>query len=368
MSDPVKYRFTSNVVPPSDAGWALIIVDAVLIVLTTLWMAMRIYSRHVRQIQLVAEDIVHIAALVFFYGFAGVSMSMILNGGLGHHLADLPPSHTTRLLKLSFASQVLYAISLGLVKIGICLMLVRIFFVRKFVVFAYILCGLSCSWAIMTTLVGILICQPVSMNWDPTTPGGTCGDQTAAFSAVGIVDIIVDVLILVLPIPMILNLQLPTANKMGLVAIFSVGILTIIFGAVRLKEVLSVDFTDFSFSAFASHAWSVAEAGVAIIVACSVHLRPVFDRLFSGLISSLRSSRRRGSTAPLSRKTNSKVQANSNPSRPYPDFEMWPVTADPQTSVVGSTPRSDDDVSEDNSSNKQIWVRTEFTAHDVSTK
>lgn len=56
--------FTENVVPPSDAGRALIIVDAVLIVLTTTWMAMRVYSRHVRQIALAVEDYVHVFALV----------------------------------------------------------------------------------------------------------------------------------------------------------------------------------------------------------------------------------------------------------------------------------------------------------------
>lgn len=77
----------------------------------------------------------------------------------------------------------------------------------------------------MTILIGILICQPVEMNWNPQTPGGHCGNQNAAYSAVGVVDIVVDFAILLLPIPTVLKLQLPTANRIGLMFVFSFGIL-----------------------------------------------------------------------------------------------------------------------------------------------
>jgi hypothetical protein len=52
------------------------------------------------------------------------------------------------------------------------------------------------------------------------------------------------------------------------------------FGIVRVIAVLNVDFTDFSASAKESHIFSVAEAGVALIVACSPTLRPIFDKIF----------------------------------------------------------------------------------------
>lgn len=140
-----------------------------------------------------------------------------------------------------------------------------------------------------------------------------------------------------------------------------------VFGAIRLKEVLSVDFTDFSYSAFASHAWSVVEAGVAIIVVCSIHLRPIFDRVFRRLITSLRSTGRAASSAPLSKESNSKGQ-NSRASRGHPNFEMWPLAMEPQTSVVGSAPHSEGDTDigeplEAVDSKNRIWVKTEFTQH-----
>lgn len=90
---------------------------------------------------------------------------------------------------------------------------------------ARVLMGFSFAWAVMTILIGILICQPVRMNWDPSTPGGHCGNQNAGHSAVGVVDLVVDFLIFLLPIPTVLKLQFPIANKIGLLVIFSFGIL-----------------------------------------------------------------------------------------------------------------------------------------------
>lgn len=58
-----------------------------------------------------------------------------------------------------------------------------------------------------------------------------------------------------------------------------------VFGAVRLAAVLNVDFNDFTFSAKTAHVWSVAEAGVAIIVSSSPLLRPIFDKVFGKFIS-----------------------------------------------------------------------------------
>jgi hypothetical protein len=127
--------------------------------------------------------------------------------------------------QLSFSSQVFYAASLGLVKTSICIMFARIFSSRLFKAAAIVVMVLAVAWAIMTILIGMLICQPVQMNWIPTTPGGKCGNQVAAFSAVGIMDVAVDCIIFLLPIPMVLKLRVRPAEKIGLLCIFGLGIL-----------------------------------------------------------------------------------------------------------------------------------------------
>lgn len=57
---------------------------------------------------------------------------MVLLGGAGHDVDNLQGFHLEKLMKYGFASQVIYAFSLGSLKISICLMLQRIFFVKRF--------------------------------------------------------------------------------------------------------------------------------------------------------------------------------------------------------------------------------------------
>lgn len=79
------------------------------------------------------------------------------------------------------------------------------------------------GWLIMTVLIGFLICRPVAKNWDPTVVG-SCGNRVAGYTAVSAVNVVIDCLIFILPLPMIFKLHVRTGYKAGLFAIFSIGI------------------------------------------------------------------------------------------------------------------------------------------------
>lgn len=99
----------------------------------------------------------------------------------------------------------------------------------------------------MTVLIGFLICRPVQKNWDPTSPG-VCGNRIAGYTAVSVVNVIVDILMLILPLPMVFNLQVKSGYKVGLYSIFGVGIVTIIFSVIRLQSLNEINFDDFSYT------------------------------------------------------------------------------------------------------------------------
>lgn len=63
------------------------------------------------------------------------------------------------------------------------------------------------------------------MNWAANTPGGKCGNEVAAFSAVGIFDLLTDLAIIILPIPMVIKLQLNWRHKVAVFGIFGAGTL-----------------------------------------------------------------------------------------------------------------------------------------------
>ena len=104
-------------------------------------------------------------------------------------------------------------------------MLSRIFFIKRFRIAASLVAIFCAAWAVMTILIAFLLCLPLNYNWNLLPTAGHCGNQPSAYAAVGIIDIISDLTILILPLPMIWQLQLPMANKIGLAGILCLGIL-----------------------------------------------------------------------------------------------------------------------------------------------
>lgn len=104
-------------------------------------------------------------------------------------------------------------------------MFMRIFFVRQFKLAAMAVMAFTISWIFLTILVELLICQPIEANWSPLPPVGICGDRRAAFASVGIFDIVNQLAILMLPLPMITKLGMETRYKIVTACVLSVGVL-----------------------------------------------------------------------------------------------------------------------------------------------
>jgi hypothetical protein len=81
------------------------------------------------------------------------------------------------------------------------------------------------AWTVATILAGSLICRPFAFNWDKTIIGGRCGDQVTSFTVTGIINLITDVMVLLLPMQPLYQLQMATYKKVTLVSVFGLGIL-----------------------------------------------------------------------------------------------------------------------------------------------
>lgn len=61
------------------------------------------------------------------------------------------------------------------------------------------------------------------MNWDVTVTGGSCINRPGLYIATAVANIVSDLVLFVLPIPMVIGLQIPLKQKIGLSLIFAVG-------------------------------------------------------------------------------------------------------------------------------------------------
>ena len=84
-----------------------------------------------------------------------------------------------------------------------------------FLVFGYLFSNL------LTLIFG---CTPIDKSWNPTTPGH-CIPATKVGLFYGSMNFSTDVLIFVLPLPMVWRLKLSRENKLGVILIFMGGVM-----------------------------------------------------------------------------------------------------------------------------------------------
>ena len=183
----------------------------------------------------------------------------------------------------SLAGQTNWPIANALIKVSICLTFIRIFITKPFRIAATTVYILSIGWSLATILVGYLICTPLSELWTKA-PGGHCGSTTAAYVSLGVFDVLLDMAVFSLPLPMLYRLQVAKHAKIALVATFGLGLFTIVAGVMRLVAVVQIDFLiNFDEAQVGDAYWCTIESSVGIIVACSMTLRPLLDRLLAVL-------------------------------------------------------------------------------------
>ena len=79
-------------------------------------------------------------------------------------------------------------------------------------------------WTLAISLNAFLICQPLAYNWNRFIPGGKCGNINVSITMFGVIDLLTDIALFTLPIPMIYNLQTAKINKVALFGVFGLGI------------------------------------------------------------------------------------------------------------------------------------------------
>lgn len=95
---------------------------------------------------------------------------------------------------------------------------------RSFRITAYVVMGMSWLWAASVVLETFLLCRPFNSNWNPNVKA-TCGDRKGSYVAAGAMNLITDLMVLSLPVPMVWKLKIPRRNKIILFICFGMGVL-----------------------------------------------------------------------------------------------------------------------------------------------
>ncbi|KAK1966843.1 hypothetical protein LY78DRAFT_577598 [Colletotrichum sublineola] len=258
-------------------------IGAISFVLTVAFIAvaLRTYTRFFLLKQPGIDDwaAVFTFLLVFSSGFAAV---WNVRNGLGRHVYFLSAEQIKEYMKTFFTSLILYNVSLGGIKMTFLLQYHRVLGVsrmKKVFVGAMLLVGV---WTLSQFLVMFFSCSPIAAFWDKSIPG-TCMPNFPLWYINAAGNIATDVLIFVLPLPVIGSLKLGSGQKYVLLGIFGLGFFTCAISIIRIRFLQLEE--DFTWTNVEGSAWSVGELSSGLTCACLPACRPLVARFIPALSS-----------------------------------------------------------------------------------
>ena len=186
-------------------------------------------------------------------------------------------------LEVNYAQQLSTTLTFALTKLSVLLFYKRVFRGDTFNAAVWTMISVIGVWTIAFFFANLLQCYPIWVNWeDSGAQASSCINTNTMYLAQSWTDVLTDVMILSLPIPCIWALQMPAKHKVGVSAIFLLGILTVLSGIVKLVvfyqiigEAAGGDF-DITWFETPSLLWTFIESALGIVGACLPLLRPLF--------------------------------------------------------------------------------------------
>ncbi|KAF3038668.1 hypothetical protein E8E12_007169 [Didymella heteroderae] len=99
-----------------------------------------------------------------------------------------------------------------------------------------------------------------------------------SFTVTGVINLITDVAVLLLPMQPLYQLQMATYKKVVLVSVFGLGIFTCIISALRISVLSSMDFADITFTIPKANIFSGIEPCLAVVLASVPMMRPLLGQ------------------------------------------------------------------------------------------
>ncbi|KAH8751071.1 hypothetical protein F5883DRAFT_608593 [Diaporthe sp. PMI_573] len=207
--------------PAIDRGPIVTLLQIVVTIIQDVFFFFRITSRILKLAPWGPDDTTIVIA------FISNKQYTANQNGLGMDIWFVPFNQITNFLQISFVFEVLYTITIGIIKISITFLYLRLFPDRRIRRFLW------ATQIFNVTLVGVFVivdlaqCQPMSYFWDMWDGEhvGRCINIYAMAWAHAIINIVLDVWMLALPASQVWGLKMPFRRKFGVMVMFGLGIL-----------------------------------------------------------------------------------------------------------------------------------------------
>ncbi|KAI1744666.1 hypothetical protein F4680DRAFT_405694 [Xylaria scruposa] len=266
------------------SGWRLIVFISVFTPLQLFLIALRFYARSLTKFRYDLADILVVIGLVSQFVATGIDIGAVIKGGVGYHieyLSETEPEKITTFFKFLVAISVWYFATITITKLAICKLYGTLFPQRIIFVVLCITSFILIATPIATTIVLLAACHPFSANWASSEVQSVhCLNKEAAFVWGTIPNIFTDLVLLLIPLPIVWRLHTTTKIKIALSFTFIIGSLGLVASILRFISFFQTNsFTDATYNAVELIIWTLAEPGIYLISASLLMLRPLLDKV-----------------------------------------------------------------------------------------
>ncbi|KAK0643924.1 hypothetical protein B0T16DRAFT_190937 [Cercophora newfieldiana] len=274
--------------PREDTSHSIVVAAFVTWAITVVFVVMRLYTRALVVRGVGPSDWCITLAVLLSGGMSG-AMYKETQHGMGLHVTDINvPEEFPIMLYAWWWSLVCYTLTLLFSKISICLLYLTIFTLKWARMACYAVLAIvvvSNIWAFISVLTFTI---PLAATWDWRVVATYTTSQDIWWAITGFA-VGTDLLIFILPIPIIAPLKLPRRQKIAVVGIFAVGVFTVFVALIRLVMLVQEKGKpdpDFTYNGTILTYWTIIEVNTAIVVACIMTLKPLVSKIFPGLLDS----------------------------------------------------------------------------------
>ncbi|RAH85539.1 hypothetical protein BO86DRAFT_395840 [Aspergillus japonicus CBS 114.51] len=276
-------------------GGELIATAVSFIILELTFAAVRFWAHKRQRRNWGVDDWLMFPALLANLCVCITGIVMIPVAGVGYHIDKILKEAPWKLIQFQrgiFAGIWVWGLAIALPKLAILAFYLRFFKSRNERIVTYVLMGIIASTYVAISLAHTFACMPVGYQLNPFKPGkGQCFDTKAFYRWMSFPNIVTDIVMLVLPLPMVHRLHTSHAQKIGLGIIFATGGIGLITSCCRFAIFYSdTERRDDTWKAASLHMWTEIEPGVYFLAACMPSFPPLIQLLRTRFVRSKRGS------------------------------------------------------------------------------
>ncbi|KAK6511320.1 hypothetical protein TWF481_000241 [Arthrobotrys musiformis] len=243
----------------------LMIPAIILSIFAILAVLLRFFTRYFITKMVRLEDWLIIPGLIFAIV---ISVSIGMSEGLGMHIWDVPINSILRTWRTAIIQQHLVTLCHFFIKSSLLVFYYRLSPKPSFRIAVLITAAINGAHTISNLLAVLFSCKPIV--WSDALFTATCSVNRYALSFSGVVIFMVlDLVIILLPIPYILRLQLKKREKLLAIGLFSLGALVVFASGMKVARLHALAYDVDTTWQIDNLQWTLIELNLGIICACA---------------------------------------------------------------------------------------------------